>query len=323
MTAESIGRSDEFSDEEIEKAFRFIDLDKNMHIGAAEIRHILVCMGELITDEEVDEMIRMCDRDGDGQVSYAEFYKLVTDPDPSRPDFNKPMEEAMAQLAVFPGGAPPPPGGPVPGFPGGAPPPPPPGAPPISEDRKKNMQERQVKKGALSKFATENEIRAEQVNRAMEKFHNMDKDHSGEITFQEFCSLMEVEPTGEYQKMFNLFDTDKSGNIDIKEFMLGLSNFTGASKEDRVEFVFNLFDADHNGFLTEEELIEILKSNHMTSAAAVKKKAQTIIKQVDKDGDARISLEEFKVVAKKFPNILFPAFQMADKMDLDPGQRGQ
>jgi hypothetical protein len=28
-----------------------------MHIGAAEIRHVLICMGELITDEEVDEMI--------------------------------------------------------------------------------------------------------------------------------------------------------------------------------------------------------------------------------------------------------------------------
>ena len=28
-------------------------------MGAAEIRHILVCMGELITDEEIDMMISM------------------------------------------------------------------------------------------------------------------------------------------------------------------------------------------------------------------------------------------------------------------------
>lgn len=47
---------------------RFIDLDKNMFVGAAELRHVLICMGELITDEEVDEMIRMVDTDGDGQV---------------------------------------------------------------------------------------------------------------------------------------------------------------------------------------------------------------------------------------------------------------
>ena len=46
-------RSTEFTDEEIAAAFKFLDLDRNLHIGAAEIRHILICMGELITDEEV------------------------------------------------------------------------------------------------------------------------------------------------------------------------------------------------------------------------------------------------------------------------------
>ncbi|KAG5186057.1 hypothetical protein JKP88DRAFT_132596, partial [Tribonema minus] len=58
----------EFSEEEISSAFRFIDLDRNGFIGAAEIRHILICMGELITDEEVDAMIALVDFDGDGQV---------------------------------------------------------------------------------------------------------------------------------------------------------------------------------------------------------------------------------------------------------------
>ena len=35
---------------------RFIDLDNNMHISSAELRHVLICMGELITDAEVDEI---------------------------------------------------------------------------------------------------------------------------------------------------------------------------------------------------------------------------------------------------------------------------
>lgn len=29
----------------------------------------------------------MVDSDGDGQVSYEEFHRLIIDPDPSRPDF--------------------------------------------------------------------------------------------------------------------------------------------------------------------------------------------------------------------------------------------
>lgn len=52
---------EEFSEAEIVAAFKFIDLDHNNFVGAKEIRHILVCMGELITDEEVDMMISMVD----------------------------------------------------------------------------------------------------------------------------------------------------------------------------------------------------------------------------------------------------------------------
>ena len=68
-TADGRAKSTEFTDREIEDAFRFIDLDHNQFVGAAELRHVLICMGELITDEEVDMMIQMVDVDGDGQVS--------------------------------------------------------------------------------------------------------------------------------------------------------------------------------------------------------------------------------------------------------------
>lgn len=67
-------RSYEFTDDEIDEAFHFIDLDKNTFLGAAEIRHILVCMGELVTDEEIDAMIHLVDADGDG---YAQHHSKI------------------------------------------------------------------------------------------------------------------------------------------------------------------------------------------------------------------------------------------------------
>lgn len=50
----------------------FTDLfqDGNGYISAAELRHVMTNLGEKLTDEEVDEMIREADIDGDGQVNY-------------------------------------------------------------------------------------------------------------------------------------------------------------------------------------------------------------------------------------------------------------
>ena len=49
---------------------RVFDKDGNGFISAAELRHVMTNLGEKLTDEEVDEMIREADIDGDGQVNY-------------------------------------------------------------------------------------------------------------------------------------------------------------------------------------------------------------------------------------------------------------
>ena len=54
-----------------------IDKDGNGFISAAELRHIMTNLGEKLTDEEVDEMIREADIDGDGQINYEEFVKMM------------------------------------------------------------------------------------------------------------------------------------------------------------------------------------------------------------------------------------------------------
>ncbi|KAJ8973296.1 hypothetical protein NQ317_008172 [Molorchus minor] len=46
------------SEEEIREAFRVFDKDGNGFISAAELRHVMTNLGEKLTDEEVDEMIR-------------------------------------------------------------------------------------------------------------------------------------------------------------------------------------------------------------------------------------------------------------------------
>ncbi|CAN6937538.1 unnamed protein product [Brassica oleracea] len=65
------------SEEELKEAFRVFDKDQNGFISAAELRHVMTNLGEKLTDEEVDEMVREADVDGDGQINYEEFVKIM------------------------------------------------------------------------------------------------------------------------------------------------------------------------------------------------------------------------------------------------------
>ncbi len=58
------------TEEEIREAFKVFDKDNNGFISAAELRHVMTNLGEKLTEEEVEEMIREADVDGDGQINY-------------------------------------------------------------------------------------------------------------------------------------------------------------------------------------------------------------------------------------------------------------
>ena len=58
------------SEEEIREAFRVFDRDGNGYISAVELRHVMINLGEKLSDDEVDELIREIDVDGNGQVNY-------------------------------------------------------------------------------------------------------------------------------------------------------------------------------------------------------------------------------------------------------------
>ena len=147
----------------------------------------------------------------------------------------------------------------------------------------------------------------------------VDVNGDGTIDFDEFKDMMkkqgdDKDPSVELLEAFKLFDKDKAGQIDVREFMIGLSNFTGAGKEEKLKFAFMVFDEDGNGVITKQELIKILKANHMASSdKEVMRKAETIMAQADKDGDGVVSFDEFVIVSKKFPNILFPAYSLGKK----------
>ncbi|KAM0952830.1 putative EF-hand domain-containing protein [Dioscorea sansibarensis] len=64
-------------EKELREAFKVFDKDQNDLISADELRSVMANLGEKLTAEEVNKMIREADIDSDGQVNYEEFVRLM------------------------------------------------------------------------------------------------------------------------------------------------------------------------------------------------------------------------------------------------------
>lgn len=67
-----------YNTEEIKEAFDCFDINKNGYIGVAELKEIFSIINEEVSDEELDEMINLADKEGDGQVNWVNFYEFIT-----------------------------------------------------------------------------------------------------------------------------------------------------------------------------------------------------------------------------------------------------
>ncbi|KAL7081157.1 hypothetical protein ACP275_14G021700 [Erythranthe tilingii] len=65
------------ADNELKEAFKVFDKDQNGYISANELRQTMINLGEKLTVEEVEQMVREADLNGDGQISFDEFVKTM------------------------------------------------------------------------------------------------------------------------------------------------------------------------------------------------------------------------------------------------------
>lgn len=60
-------------DAEIRKTFDLFDKDGDGKITTTEVRAMLTALGDDLTDDEVTEIVKDADENGDGVVSFEEF----------------------------------------------------------------------------------------------------------------------------------------------------------------------------------------------------------------------------------------------------------
>ncbi|KAH7702073.1 Calmodulin [Aphelenchoides avenae] len=69
--------TEEDREKELHESFQIFDRDNDGLISPYDIQFVLMNLGEKLSDEEAGEIIREADKDGDGQVNFAEFMYLM------------------------------------------------------------------------------------------------------------------------------------------------------------------------------------------------------------------------------------------------------
>jgi serine/threonine-protein phosphatase 2B regulatory subunit len=141
----------------------------------------------------------------------------------------------------------------------------------------------------------------------------------GTLTKEEFFSIPEIEKNPLAERVFSIFDTEGNNKVNLtfhnkkgkkkklkkkvnfKSFLSALSVFNAQSKKDKIDFAFKIYDIDGDGFISNGELFTVLKGmvgDNLNDVQLQQIVDKTII-EADKDGDGKLSLEEFAEVLKE------------------------
>jgi calmodulin len=65
------------SEDELIAAFELFDKEGKGYVSAGELRHLMMTLGDKLTEDEGEEFMRDADVGGHGQVKYHEFIKMM------------------------------------------------------------------------------------------------------------------------------------------------------------------------------------------------------------------------------------------------------
>lgn len=71
-------------------------------------------------------------------------------------------------------------------------------------------------------------------------------------------------------RLFDIFDENKDGLIDLDEFFLGLSPLCHGTQKDKIALTFRVFDRDNNGFIAQDEVKDMYISTYKALMASLR-----------------------------------------------------
>ena len=132
-----------------------------------------------------------------------------------------------------------------------------------------------------------------EINDLKQIFTAFDTDKDGQISMKELKQgLLELNSfhscEQDIENLFKSIDVDNNFRIDYTEFLAATISEKTYLQKDRLLEAFCMLDKDNNGHITKEELMEVLRTEKNKE-----EEIENYIKQADKNGDGIIDYIEF------------------------------
>ncbi len=125
----------------------------------------------------------------------------------------------------------------------------------------------------------------------------------------EFRQGLEISNEEISNRLFDIFDKDDSGSIDIAEFMETIESIIGGTDQEKIKFAFDLHDLDDSGFIDQTELKILIEQSFIENNLDYDEFQLDLLvdeffKRADTDKSGTIDFNEFLNVAHAFPDFL-------------------
>merc|ERR1712126_759381 len=118
----------------------------------------------------------------------------------------------------------------------------------------------------------------------VDAFKLFDRDKDGRVTREEIVDLIESlegdSNCPHVQELLKASDENGNGSVDLSQFMA-------------LWTAFKEYDIDHDGYITKDEMVEAIE--RMGFVSNKEEEANKCLKEMDLDGDGRVSFAEFMV----------------------------
>jgi len=145
-----------------------------------------------------------------------------------------------------------------------------------------------LKRAALEAIAFQ--VAAPKLADLREVFLQMDEDRTGHISLHEMQRVLVSRAgmdEGEVEQIFSRLDQDEQKTISYSEFLAATLSKRFYMREGRIRAAFQKLDIDNSGYITAENLKDMLGDDFTP------KRVQEMIAEADIGGDGRIDYQEF------------------------------